>query len=108
MSDARLEALSDLVTEAHARIQQTFAHLNPVVALRRGMRDTGIPADAITIDCLASQKRIVLVLHDDQGDTLIYQFTGIDTEDDPAFRQLPWKEVTVETLFQWMAEQFGR
>lgn len=106
MSDVRLEALSDLVTDAHTRIQQSFAQLNPVVAVRRGMRDTGIPADAITIDCLASQKRIVLILHDDQRDALIYQFTTIDADDDPAFQQLPWKDVTVEVLFQWMATQF--
>lgn len=106
MSDARLEALSDLVTDAHTRIQQTFAHINPVVAVRRGMRDTGIPADAITIDCLASKRRIVLILHDKQATQLVYQFTTVDGEDDEPFQQVAWNQITVELLFQWMAEQF--
>ena len=50
MSEAALEALSDMITEAHTRIQQAYEHINPVVGVRRGMRDVGIPADAMTID----------------------------------------------------------
>ena len=107
MSDEPLKALSDLATEAHTRVQQQCADINPVVSIRRGMRDSGIPADAMTLDCLASGKRIVLVLHDHQPDTLLYQFTLIEEGGE----ETPWKkmalsEVSSELLNDWMRNYF--
>ena len=50
MSEGPLKALSDMVSDAHARIQASHEHINPVVKVRRGMRDAGIPADVMTIN----------------------------------------------------------
>ena len=102
-----LKTLSDLITEAHTRIQQSHANINPVVGLRRGMRDIGIPADALTIDCLQSGKRIVLILHDNQSNTLITQHTLIDDEQDAPFGNHPFTDVTAELLYNWMREYFA-
>ena len=63
-NEKRLEDISSLLTSAHARIQQDFKDLNPVVGVRRSLRQSGFPADLITIDCLKSQKRLMLLLHD--------------------------------------------
>jgi len=107
MSEAALEALSDMITEAHTRIQQTYEHINPVVGVRRGMRDVGIPADAMTIDCLQTRGRIVLILHDEQPGVLLYQFGTIDEDAGEEFQRMDLAEVNAETLFTWMQGYFS-
>lgn len=107
MSEAALEALSDMITEAHTRIQQAYEHINPVVGVRRGMRDVGIPADAMTIDCLQTRGRIVLILHDEQPGVLLYQFGTIDEDAGEDFQRVDLAEVSAETLFAWMQDYFS-
>ena len=106
MSEKNLEVLSDLVTEAHSRIQKDFEHINPIVGVSRGMRSIGIPADALTIDCLRTGKRIILILHDQQPDVMQYQFTY--KAEDPAeeFMILTFKELSNQVLYDWMKEYF--
>ncbi|MCC1497219.1 hypothetical protein [Alcanivorax sp. 1008] len=106
MTSEPLKTVSDLVTEAHARIQQQHADINPVVGVRRGMREKGIPADALTIDCLRTGKRIVLILHDQQPGELIYQFTLKDQDTDAPYQQLPMSNLRADLLYEWMRDYF--
>lgn len=108
MAERDLKALSDMAGEAHARIQQAHKDINPVVGVRRGMRDVGIPADAMTIDCLQTRRRILMVLHDDDPGTLLFQFGSLDDDMGDAFRRMPLSEVGVETLSDWMRDYFSR
>lgn len=107
MSEENLEVLSDRVTEAHSRIQTDFENINPVVGVNRGMRSIGIPADAMTIDCLRTGKRIILILHDKHPDVLQYQFSY--KAEDPAeeFMILKIKELSNQILYDWMKEYFA-
>jgi hypothetical protein len=107
MSEDPLKPLSDMASEAHTRIQQAYEHINPVVAVRRGMRDMGIPADAMTIDCLRTRRRIMLVLHDQVPGMLLYQFITIEEEAGDQFSQMPLSDVETDTLFSWMEDYFG-
>lgn len=107
MSEDALKTLSDQASEAHARIQQAHAHINPVVAVRRGMRDSGIPADAMTIDCLRTRRRIMLILHDAEPGMLLYQFVTMDAEVDDSFQRVALSEVGAGTLFDWMQDYFS-
>lgn len=107
MSEAALEALSDMITEAHTRIQQAYEHINPVVGVRRGMRDVGIPADAMTIDCLQTRGRILLILHDEQPGVLLYQFGTMDADAGDDFQPVNLSEVGADTLFTWMKDYFS-
>lgn len=107
MSDDPLKKLSDMASDAHARIQAAYQHINPVVEVRRGMRDAGIPADVMTIDCLRTRRRITLILHDDQPGTLLYQFVTIDDEVGDSFQGLALAELTVQTLVTWIEDYFG-
>lgn len=107
MEKSTLENLSDLTEQAHARLQETREDINPVVSLRRGMRDVGIPADAINIDCMNTRRRILLILHDDHPGALLYQFTDLDQEAGEDFQQMLLSDVTVETLYEWMLDYFG-
>ncbi|MBW3226365.1 hypothetical protein [Marinobacter adhaerens] len=107
MSEDPLKTLSDLASDAHARIQATHQHINPVVEVRRGMRDAGIPADVMTIDCLRTRRRITLILHDDQPGTLLYQFVTIEDEVGNDFQQMGLNDMTTTKLFEWIQEYFG-
>ncbi len=107
MSDDALKILSDHVGDAHARIQATHEHINPVIEVRRGMRDAGIPADVISIDCLRTRRRVTLILHDGQPEVLLYQFVTMEDEVGHDFKQLPLAEVDIEILFGWMQDYFG-
>ncbi|MDF1629251.1 MAG: hypothetical protein P1U78_05570 [Alcanivoracaceae bacterium] len=106
MTSEPLKTVSDLITEAHARIQQQYADINPVVGVRRGMREKGIPADALTIDCLRTGKRIVLILHDQQPGELIYQFTLKDEDTDAPYQQLSMSNLGADLLYEWMRDYF--
>lgn len=106
MSEDPLKALSDMASDAHARIQATHQHINPVVEVRRGMRDAGIPADVMTIDCLRTRRRITLILHDEQPGVLLYQFVTIDDEVGDDFKQMAFSDLETGTLFGWIEDYF--
>ena len=107
MSEKNLEILSGLIEEAHRRIQKDFENINPVIGVNRGMRSVGIPADVITIDCLKTGKRIILVINDQLPELLQYQYSY--KADDPAeeFIDLPFKELTDQVLYDWMKDYFN-
>lgn len=106
MTEDPLKALSDMASEAHARIQASYEHINPVVEVRRGMRDAGILADVMTIDCLRTRRRINLILHDEQPGVLLYQFITIEDEVGDDFQSMTLSELDAQKLFQWMGEYF--
>lgn len=107
MSEDPLKALSDMASDAHTRIQAAHEHINPVVEVRRGMRDAGIPADVMTIDCLRTRRRINLILHDEQPGNLLFQFVTIEDEVGDSFQSMAMADVTVQTLVDWMQDYFG-
>lgn len=101
-----LQSLSDLASEAHNRIQQAYEHINPVIEVRQAMRKGGIPADVMTIDCLRTRRRIVLILHDEEPGMLLFEFIGLDEDAGGPFRRIPLTEVSADTLFDWMKDYF--
>lgn len=98
MAEQELKALSDMASEAHARIQATYQHIHPVVGARPGMREFGIPADAMTIDCLQTRRRILLVLHDEEPGTLLFQFGSVDGDMGEVFRRTPLNDAAGDYL----------
>jgi hypothetical protein len=102
-----LSKLSDIATVAHTRIQQACKDINPVVGISRGMRAQGIPADAMTIDCLVTGKRIILILHDQQADIVRYQFTFKDQDPTDVFEVIPLTELASSKLYDWMKNYFS-
>ena len=108
MTEDPLKALSDMASDAHARTQAAHEHINPVVEVRRGMRDSGIPADVVTIDCLRSRRRITLILHDEQPGVLLYQFITIDEEVGADFQSMAFAGMNTQKLFEWIEGYFGQ
>lgn len=107
MHEDPLKTLSGLASDAHTRIQAAHQQINPVIEVRRSMRDAGIPADVMTIDCLRTRRRITLVLHDHQPGVLLYQFIIIEDEVGNEFQQRMLDDTSVETLFEWMQDYFA-
>lgn len=101
-----LEALWDKVSEAHQGIQRDFTEIDPMVGLSQNMRKHGIPADVITIDCLRSRKRIIIILHEQQPDIISYQFALMDKDPEGEFETLATAELSVQILYQWIQGYF--
>lgn len=101
-----LSSLSDIATAAHTRIQQDFEHIDPVVGVNQSMRLKGVPADLMTIDCLKSGKRIILILHDQQPGMISYQFSYKDKDHSEVFESMLLSELTSNTLYHWMKDYF--
>ena len=102
-----LLTFSDIASAAHGRIQQDFADINPVIGVMQGMRKMGIPADVISIDCLTSKKRILVVLHDQQPDVIQYQFCFLDQDPGDDYLQVPSAEVNADTVYGWIKSYFS-
>jgi hypothetical protein len=102
----QLKILCDLATEAHERVQLNHADIDPIVGVHHKMRDAGFPADVMTIDCLKTGKRIILILNDDQPDTISYQFSYKDKDPGADFEQLAFEDLSSVTLYEWMSSYF--
>ena len=102
-----LLSLSEIASEAHAKIQQDFADINPVIGVMQGMRKMGIPADVLTIDCLETNKRILIILHDEHPGLIRYQFTFIDQDPSDDYHDIASADVTSETLYGWIKDYFS-
>jgi hypothetical protein len=100
--------LSDIATETHVLIQRDFKEINPVIGVNRGMRAQGIPADAMTIDCLKTGKRIILILHDDNPGVVLYQFSFKADDPSDEFLNIQLKELTVQKLYEWIQSYFTK
>ncbi len=107
MTQTPLEILSDRITNAHTRIQQEHADINPVVGVNRQMRASGIPADAITIDCLRTNRRILIILHDHAPDLVRYQFGQRNTDPEVDFEAMKMHKVSEQQLYEWMVQTFS-
>lgn len=104
---APLEILSDYITEAHAQIQTDFSDINPIVGLSRKLRAVGINADTITIDCLKSGKRIIVILHDEMPGTVRFQFSYIKQDPSEKFEEVSLEKLTKEYCYNWMKTYFS-
>ena len=107
MINKRLEALCGIVTEAHTLIQRDFKRINPVVGVSQKMRNVGIPADALTIDCLSSNKRIIIVLHDEQPGTINYQLSFKDKDPSEKFEKIYSADLTSNVIYSLIESYFS-
>lgn len=101
-----LLSLSDIATQAHEKIQFDFKDINPVIGVMQGMRKMGIPADVMTIDCLASNKRILVVLHDESPESVQYQFIMIDQDPGNDYTKIASADMSSDIMYGWIKEYF--
>jgi len=103
IKDAKVYPISDLAQLAQARIQQE-SDIDPVIAISHGLRQSGFAADALTIVNKHTDKRILMIFHDNQQDVVDYE-VGVASQDPTfAFQQIPLSELTEQKLYEWMLE----
>jgi len=107
LEDMPIKHICDAVEQAHAKIQKDFEHINPVVGVNKQMRSAGIPTDIMMIDCLKTGKRILLVLHDAEPETVHYQFCLRDEDPADQFEHIALESLTVQKLYDWMRDAFS-
>jgi hypothetical protein len=97
--------LSDLATQAQAKIQKDFPHIDPVIGIRQNMRQAGIAADVLTIDCRRSQKRFIFIIKDSTPEITNYQLTMIDNEGSD-YKSIVTSKLSVDLLYSWIKQYF--
>ena len=107
LDDRPIKHICDAIEVAHAKIQADFENINPVVGLINRMREHGIPADLMTIDCLKSGKRILVMVHDSQPELANYQFCRRDEDPGDEFESIAIESLTAQKLYDWMKETFS-
>jgi len=107
LEDTPIKRICEAVETAHAKIQADFEDINPVVGVINRMRNHGIPADLMTIDCLKSGKRILLMVHDNQPEVANYQFCLRDADPANEFDSIAIESLTDQQLYDWMKETFS-
>jgi hypothetical protein len=101
-----LKLLSDIASTTHARIQTDFPNIDPVIGVNQGMRNNGYPADILTIDCLKTNKRIIILLHDDTPEMARYQFAFRNKDPDGDFKDIQLADITIQILYDWVSTYF--
>ena len=62
-----LKTLSEVVASAIDLFYIKFENLDPILGIiDKGLRNQGVNAAAITIDCIALDKKVVILIHDDK------------------------------------------
>lgn len=66
-----LSNLSEIVAKANDLFFERHKSIDTLMGIMdKTLRKQGMAADAITVDCLSIDKKIVLLLHDDKPDTV--------------------------------------
>lgn len=67
--NSKLQKLSEIVARANDVFYSKFDHVETLMGIMdKNLRNQGIKADAITIDCIAIDKKIVILIHDEKPD----------------------------------------
>ncbi|NQY27043.1 MAG: hypothetical protein HRT92_07680 [Piscirickettsiaceae bacterium] len=66
---SKLQQLSEMVAKAIDVFESKSENIDTIMGIiDKSLRNQGMKADAITIDCIALDKKIVILLHDDEPD----------------------------------------
>ncbi|TCI01294.1 hypothetical protein EZV61_18645 [Corallincola luteus] len=107
MEGTKLGALMDLAADAQRLIQQDYEQINPIVGAHTRLREQGIPADAMTIDCPQSGKRIVVMILDANPEQIVCTFGFKDKDADESTLKIAFSDIKMGTIYQWIESHFS-
>ncbi|MEW6982119.1 hypothetical protein AAD001_05660 [Colwelliaceae bacterium 6471] len=68
---SKLDSLSEVVAKANDLFYSKYDNIDTLMGIMdKTLRKQGMKADAITIDCVSLDKKVVLLLHDDKPDVV--------------------------------------
>jgi hypothetical protein len=101
-----LNALSEIVAKANDLFYERNNSIDTLMGIMdKTLRKQGMAADAITIDCIAKDKKIVLVLHDSKPDFVDIAL-GNKAGDIHSSAEHMLKDMTIEHVLAMMEENF--
>lgn len=69
--NSKLKNLSEIIAKANDLLGNKYDNIGTLMGIMdKALRNQGVNADAITIDCVAQNKKIVMLLHDDKPDVV--------------------------------------
>jgi hypothetical protein len=69
--DSTLKKLSEMIAQANDMFDARHKNIGTILGiLDQALRKQGINADAVTIDCIVLNKKIVFLMHDDKPETV--------------------------------------
>lgn len=95
--------LGDVAGKAQAAIQADFTHINPVINISHKLREQGFAADTLSIEHKASDKRILLVVHDHSQNADI-EWGPLSQDPEMNFTAWPITQLNEQQFYQWMSE----
>lgn len=104
IKDAKIYPLSDTAKLAQTQIQQDFPELDPIIGISHNLRNAGFAADTLTIDNIRNDKRIVMIVFDDQPEQVQYEFCRISQDPNFEFTTIAIKDLTTEKFYTMIVE----
>lgn len=69
--NSKLQQVSEIVAKANDLFYSKYTHIDTLMGIMdKTLRKQGMKADAVTIDCIALDKKLVILIHDDKPDTV--------------------------------------
>lgn len=101
-----LHQLAEIIATANDNFFNKYKNTDTLMGLiDKALRQQGMAADAVTIDCPAADKKIVFVIYDNQPDMVEVAF-GNKAGDISSSKQYPRAEITDELVIALMEQYF--
>lgn len=101
-----LKSFSDVIAQANDKFYETNKSTDTVIGiLDKSLRKQGMNADAISIDCVPLNKKIVFLLHDAKPD-LVDIALGNKAGDISSSSQQKRSQLTVDKVLEYMENYF--
>lgn len=101
-----IKLLSDIIAEANDLFYEQNSDIDTVIGIMdKALRNQGMNADAISIDCIPLNKKIVFLIHDSKPSQVDIAF-GNKAGDISATKQLLLEELTVKSVVEFMVNYF--
>ena len=104
--NSTLKKLSETIAEANDVFDARYKDVDTMLGIMdQALRKQGINADAVTIDCLRLNKKIVFLLHDDKPDIVDIAF-GNKEGDIQSSSEYDLNQISVEKVIRIMEDNF--
>jgi hypothetical protein len=104
--NSTLKKLSETIAEANDVFDARYKDVDTMLGIMdQALRKQGINADAVTIDCLRLNKKIVFLLHDDKPDFVDIAF-GNKEGDIQSSSEYDLNQISVEKVIGVMEDNF--
>ncbi|GLS92362.1 hypothetical protein GCM10007916_34330 [Psychromonas marina] len=101
-----LKSLSDIIAQSNDLFYEKNSKLDTVIGIMdKTLRKQGMKADAISVDCIPLNKKIVFLVYDEKPQQIDIAF-GNKAGDISSTAQIPIDELTIEKCIEFMVEYF--